>query len=91
MWAGEALVYILVAKAMGVDASLIVMVVAVAASNLATTVPSTSGGIGPFELLAKETLVRAGTGAGARSGVRHRHPRDVVDSGYDSRSRIAHV
>ena len=64
VWAGEALVYILVAKAMGIDASLIVMVVAVAASNLATTVPTTSGGIGPFELLAKETLVRAGTGAG---------------------------
>ena len=64
VWAGETVVYILVAKAMGVETSLIVMIVAVAASNLATTVPSTSGGIGPFELLAKETLVRAGTGAG---------------------------
>ena len=64
VWAGEALVYVLVAIAMGVDANLVVLCVAVAASNLATAVPSSSGGIGPFELLAKETLVRAGVGAG---------------------------
>ncbi len=64
VWAGEALVYILVAVAMDVDTPIIVLCVAVAASNLATAVPSSSGGIGPFELLAKETLVRAGVGAG---------------------------
>lgn len=64
VWAGEALVYILVAVAMDVDAPIVVLCVAVAASNLATAVPSSSGGIGPFELLAKETLVRAGVGAG---------------------------
>ncbi len=64
VWAGEALVYILVAVAMDVDTHLVVLCVAVAASNLATAVPSSSGGIGPFELLAKETLVRAGVGAG---------------------------
>lgn len=64
VWAGEALVYILVAVAMDVDTPIVVLCVAVAASNLATAVPSSSGGIGPFELLAKETLVRAGVGAG---------------------------
>ena len=64
VWAGEALVYILVAVAIDVDTPIVVLFVAVAASNLATAVPSSSGGIGPFELLAKETLVRAGVGAG---------------------------
>lgn len=64
VWGGEALVYILVAVAMDVDIHIVVLCVAVAASNLATAVPSSSGGIGPFELLAKETLVRAGVGAG---------------------------
>ncbi len=64
VWAGEALVYILVAVAMDVDTPIVVLCVAVAASNLATAVPSSSGGIGPFELLAKETLFRAGVGAG---------------------------
>ena len=64
VWAGEALVYIFVAVAMDVDTSIVVLCVAVAASNLATAVPSSSGGIGPFELLAKETLVRAGVNAG---------------------------
>jgi hypothetical protein len=32
---------------------------------LAISVPSTSGGIGPFEALAKETLVFVGVGASA--------------------------
>ena len=64
VWAGEALVYFFVAVAMDVDTRIVVLCLAVAASNLATAVPSTSGGIGPFELLAKETLVRAGVGAG---------------------------
>ena len=36
-----------------------------AAANLAISVPSTSGGIGPFEALAKETLVFVGVGASA--------------------------
>ena len=56
--------YFFVAVAMDVDTPIVVLCLAVAASNLATAVPSTSGGIGPFELLAKETLVRAGVGAG---------------------------
>ncbi len=60
VWAGEALVYFLVARALDVETHLIVLCVAVAASNLATAVPSTSGGIGPFEFFAKMTLVVAG-------------------------------
>jgi hypothetical protein len=34
-----------------------------AAANLAITLPSASGGIGPFELLAKETLTFLGVGS----------------------------
>ncbi len=36
-----------------------------AAANLAITLPSTSGGIGPFELLTKETLIFLGVGSAA--------------------------
>ncbi len=64
IWAGEALVYVFVAIAMDLDASIIVLCLTVATSNLATSIPSSSGGIGPFELLAKETLVHAGVGVG---------------------------
>lgn len=60
IWAGEAVLYYLVARAAGVDASLAALGVAVAASNLATSVPSSSGGVGPFELLVKEGLVLFG-------------------------------
>ena len=34
-----------------------------AAANLAITLPSTSGGVGPFELLTKETLIFLGVGS----------------------------
>ena len=60
IWVGETVVYWLVARAMDFDVSWPVLAATVAASNLATSVPSSSGAIGPFELLAKETLVLAG-------------------------------
>ena len=60
IWVGETVVYWLVAQAMDFDVSWPVLAATVAASNLATSVPSSSGAIGPFELLAKETLVLAG-------------------------------
>ena len=64
VWMGETVVYWLVAVAMDIDATWFVLATAVAASNLATSVPSSSGAIGPFELLAKEVLVLAGVAAG---------------------------
>ena len=64
IWIGETVVYWLVAVAMGIDVAWYVLGAAVAASNLATSVPSTSGAIGPFELLAKEVLILAGIAAG---------------------------
>lgn len=60
IWVGEAILYLFVAGAVGLDASLVALGAAVAASNLATSIPSSSGGIGPFELLAKESLVLFG-------------------------------
>jgi hypothetical protein len=65
VWIGETMVYWLVARAMDFDVSWPVLAATVAASNLATSVPSSSGAIGPFELLAKETLVLAGFAASA--------------------------
>ena len=64
IWVGETAVYWVVAAAMNIDAAWYVLAAAVAASNLATSVPSSSGAIGPFELLAKEVLVLAGIAAG---------------------------
>jgi uncharacterized membrane protein YbhN (UPF0104 family) len=63
IWAGEAVLYLLVARALGMDASLVTILAAVAASNLATSIPSSSGAIGPFELLAKETVILSGVTA----------------------------
>lgn len=63
IWAGEAVLYFLVAEALGIQVSTVVLLAAVAASNLATSIPSSSGAVGPFELLAKETLVLSGIGA----------------------------
>jgi uncharacterized protein (TIRG00374 family) len=60
IWVGEGVLYYLVAQALSIDLPLMALAAAVAASNLATSIPSSSGGIGPFELLAKETLVLAG-------------------------------
>jgi hypothetical protein len=65
IWVGETMVYWLVGRAMDFDVSWPVLAATVAASNLATSVPSSSGAIGPFELLAKETLILAGFAASA--------------------------
>ena len=65
IWAGETVVYWLVAEAMDIHPTLPVLVAAVATSNLATSVPSSSGGIGPFEFLAKESLLLGGIAASA--------------------------
>ena len=62
IWGAEFLVYWVIAEALAMHVSPIALAVVVAVSNLATSIPSSSGGIGPFELAAKETLVLSGVG-----------------------------
>lgn len=62
IWLGESVLYLFVAWALDLPLSFAALGAAVAASNLATSVPSSSGGIGPFELLARESLVLFGVG-----------------------------
>ena len=64
-WALEATMYFLVGVSFSLGEAFPIYLMVAAAANLAITVPSTSGGIGPFEALAKETLVFVGVGASA--------------------------
>ena len=60
-WALEAAMYWLVGVGMGLDLDPPLYLAVCGAANLAIAVPWTSGGIGPFELLARETTVVFGT------------------------------
>jgi uncharacterized protein (TIRG00374 family) len=62
-WLLEALVYYLVGLAFNIDEGFVAYLMVAAAANLAITLPSASGGIGPFELLTKETLTFLGVGS----------------------------
>ncbi|HLB27330.1 MAG TPA: lysylphosphatidylglycerol synthase transmembrane domain-containing protein [Dehalococcoidia bacterium] len=62
-WLLEAFMYYLVGRSFSIDEGFAAYMMVAAAANLAITLPSTSGGIGPFELLAKETLTFLGTGS----------------------------
>lgn len=64
IWVGEATGYYLMGRAFSIDERFAVYMVVVAAANLAITVPSSQGGIGPFEFFARETLVATGVGSG---------------------------
>ena len=70
VWLGEALVYLLVAYSFGLEGwfdsfwlLVAVVVVVTVASNLVTVVPSSIGGIGPFEAVAQHVLVMVGVDA----------------------------
>lgn len=74
IWLAEATMYYIIAFGFGLQdyfESLFLMTVAVflvtAASNLATSVPSSPGSVGPFEFFAVLTLVFLGVGAGVAS------------------------
>ena len=81
VWGFEAAVYFLIGHSFGIDdafgsAGILVLVIVLltATSNLATSVPSSIGGIGPFEVVAQQTLVALGVGAsaaGAYAGFLH--------------------
>jgi uncharacterized protein (TIRG00374 family) len=62
-WLMEALMYYLVGLSFDIGEGFPTYMMVAAAANLAITLPSTSGGIGPFELLAKETLTFLGVGS----------------------------
>lgn len=63
-WLLEAVSYLLMGRAFGIEENYLVFVVAAAAANLAISVPSSQGGIGPFEFFAREVMVLAGVGTG---------------------------
>jgi hypothetical protein len=60
-WLLEALMYYLVGLSFDIDEGFAAYLMVAGAANLAIALPSTSGGIGPFELLTKETLTFLGT------------------------------
>ena len=64
-WALEATMYFMVGVSFNLGEAFPIYLMVAAAANLAITLPSTSGGIGPFEALAKETLVFVGVGSSA--------------------------
>jgi uncharacterized protein (TIRG00374 family) len=70
VWLFEGVMYFLVAYAFGINnyfesAWILLLVVGLltATSNLATSLPTAIGGIGPFEVVAQQTLVALGVGA----------------------------
>ena len=81
VWLIEGSMYFMLAYSFGIDdyfdsvGVLILMVLLLTAtSNLATAIPSAIGGIGPFEIVAQQTLMALGVGAsvaGAYSGFVH--------------------
>ena len=81
VWLLECSMYFMLAYSFGIDEHfdsvgvlLLVVLLLTATSNLATAVPSAIGGIGPFEIVAQQTLMALGVGAslaGAYAGFVH--------------------
>ena len=72
VWLGEIAVYLTIAYSFGLDqyfanplAFFLAIVLVTATSNLTTAFPVSIGGIGPFELVAQQTLVVMGVDAAA--------------------------
>ena len=64
-WAGEAAMYWLVGIGLGLELDPLLYLGVCGAANLAIAVPSSSGGIGPFEYFAREVVVVFGAGVAA--------------------------
>ena len=62
-WVLEALVYYIIAFSFNLDQPFQVILLVTATSNLATAIPLSIGGIGPFEVVAKSTLIAFGVAA----------------------------
>jgi uncharacterized protein (TIRG00374 family) len=67
-WALEATMYFMVGVSFNLGEAFPIVLMVAAAANLAITLPSTSGGVGPFELLTKETLEFVGVKGGVAGG-----------------------
>ncbi len=70
VWAFETAIYFLLIYSFGIDEHfgspgtiVLVVLLLTATSNLATALPSSIGGIGPFEVVAQQTLMVLGVGA----------------------------
>ncbi|MBI2906033.1 MAG: flippase-like domain-containing protein [Chloroflexi bacterium] len=63
-WLVEAATFWIVGFSFNLELPYHVMLLATAAANLAITLPSSPGGIGPFELLTRETIVLFGADTG---------------------------
>jgi len=63
-WALEATMYFMVGVSFNLGEAFPIFMMVAAAANLAITLPSTSGGIGPFEFFTKETLDFVGVSRG---------------------------
>jgi uncharacterized protein (TIRG00374 family) len=59
-WSFELAMYWLIAQAFALDASLLRIAFAGAAANVAMSLPSAQGGVGPFQYFATQALIRAG-------------------------------
>lgn len=57
VWATEAAVYYIVALSFGLEQPFYVMLLLTSIANIAITLPSLPGGIGPFEFFGKQTLI----------------------------------
>lgn len=60
VWLGEALVFVVMAQAFSLQVSFPVLLLTTAVANLATVLPSSQGGIGPFEWAGKTVLALFG-------------------------------
>ena len=65
VWLLEAAMYYVIAISFDLGQPFEVILLVTATSNLATAVPSSIGGIGPFEVVAKSTLIAFGVGVEA--------------------------
>lgn len=63
-WLGELLVFSFVAQAFGLDVPIAVLALAMAAANLATSIPASQAGIGPFEYFCAQVLLVFGVAPG---------------------------
>ncbi|HLG11602.1 MAG TPA: lysylphosphatidylglycerol synthase transmembrane domain-containing protein [Dehalococcoidia bacterium] len=64
-WAFEFGMYYVVARAFHIDESFLTIAFVGAAANLALSIPSSQGGVGPFQWVAKEALLKFGVAANA--------------------------
>jgi uncharacterized protein (TIRG00374 family) len=64
-WALEFGMYWVIARAFNIDESFLTIAFVGAAANLALSIPSSQGGVGPFQWVAKEALLKFGVGANA--------------------------